>query len=79
MHATVLILNSVEELDEQLPGPLVPTNPVKWAAYQAMSHADGRPVEIVVGHVEPPYLRTAESPLSELVWIDKEPTYVKKD
>lgn len=52
MIAEVLQLRDVGELDAKIPGPLVPENVVKWAAYKALQNAWGEPVRIYIATEE---------------------------
>lgn len=52
MTGQAMVLESLADLD-RLPGELVPDNPVKWAAYQALQHAAGRPVRVFVSNEDP--------------------------
>jgi hypothetical protein len=49
IEKTIVDLASLEEL---LPGPLSPKNPVKWAAYAELQKCNGKPIHIVVGTEE---------------------------
>ena len=48
MEAVVATLTCLTDLDEKVPGELTPKHPIKWAAYQALMNAHGRPVDVVI-------------------------------
>jgi hypothetical protein len=45
-------IDCLADLEEALPGPLSPRNPVKYAAYEALMNARGKSVKIWVGTEE---------------------------
>ena len=53
MRIIVLEINSASQLDDELPGPLVSDNKVKWAVRVAL-HNHNEPVRVIVEVNEDP-------------------------
>ncbi len=60
MIAEVLRLESLSQLDELVPGPIMPANPVKFAVYQAFMNANGEPIRVFISNHSDDMLSSTE-------------------